>query len=311
MIGTNGERRKRASGEIAAALLFATGALVFQQPTFRAAVEYVSVDVIVTGHDDQPITNLKQDEFEITEGGKKQAISDFQFVSVPLEHRTIDVTEAAAAPEPDVVANTPPPRNSRQFVMVVDDLHILASEIVPVKRMMTDFIRALSPDDEVSIVFVGHSDLSQNFTKDVGKLLKTVDNVKAALGFGLDADQRPCSLDIRPTPPRYPNDADPRLLPAGRRAAAMELQNVARALAQSSYTRRAIVYVSRPIRAESRYAVLSLRIHVPRRTPRGVRAGETGRRADLHARSAHERLTGNGRARLWRDDLATTRTNRP
>ena len=52
---------------------------------------------------------------------------------------------------------------------------------------MTDFVAALSPDDEVAMVFVGRSDLSQNFTKDVGRLLKAVDDVRDALGFGLDA----------------------------------------------------------------------------------------------------------------------------
>jgi hypothetical protein len=54
--------------------------------------------------------------------------------------------------------------------MVIDDGHILETEIVPMKRMMTDFLRALSPDDDVAIVYVGRSDLGQDFTRDVGKL---------------------------------------------------------------------------------------------------------------------------------------------
>ena len=76
--------------------LVALGAAALaQQPVFHAGTDYVRVDVVVTDTDDKPLTNLTKDDFEIVEGGKRQAIDDFQFVSVPVEHRTINVGEPA------------------------------------------------------------------------------------------------------------------------------------------------------------------------------------------------------------------------
>ncbi|HEY6358304.1 MAG TPA: hypothetical protein VIX35_08660, partial [Vicinamibacterales bacterium] len=95
-----------------------------QQPVFRAGVDHVAVDVIATDSHDQPVTDLKQQDFQITEAGRPQAIADFEYVSIPAVHRTIDRV-AAAAPVSDVAENAQPTADSRVFVMIVDDLHIL------------------------------------------------------------------------------------------------------------------------------------------------------------------------------------------
>jgi VWFA-related protein len=230
-----------------------------QQPVFHAGVDHVAVDVIATDSHDQPVTDLKQQDFQITEGGRPQTIADFEYVSIPAVRRTID-TVAAAAPVSDVAENAQPTADSRVFVMIVDDLHILPGLIVPVKRAMTEFLQSLSPHDEVAILFVGRSDLSQNFTTDLSRLLKTVDNVRAVFGFGLGAD----AITPPPRPPaggrpaapaspaQWPPPCTPTTPPSARlqialqaaRAAAFELKNAAATLANSGHARRAIVYVS-------------------------------------------------------------------
>jgi VWFA-related protein len=215
------------------------------QPLFRASIDSVRVDVVVTDKDDKPVTDLSKAEFAITENGRPQAIMDFQYVSVPVAHRSIDVTQPQP-PEPDVASNMPPTPTSRLFVMVIDDLHLIEHDIVPIKRVMTDFIASLSPDDEVALVFVGRSDLSVNFTQNTGRLLAAIEHVRAALGFGLDAlAQSPDGLAnsesatsgvILTTPSGF------RLNYA--RSALMTLRSVATSLAGSGHSRRAIVYVS-------------------------------------------------------------------
>jgi VWFA-related protein len=213
-------------------------ALVAQQaPVFKTGVDYVTVDVVVTDGNDVPVTDLKKDDFEIIDRGKPQVIADFQYVSVPVETRTVDV-KAPRTPEPDVASNIPTSPDSRLFVMVIDDLHIVESDLIAVKKVMTDFVAALSPDDEVAMVFVGRSDLSQNFTKDVGRLLKAVDGVRGALGFGLDALARGPS----PEPGTMGGPSKTALNYA--RSAAQTLRNVAMSLAGSGHSRRAIVFVS-------------------------------------------------------------------
>ncbi|MEX2271132.1 MAG: VWA domain-containing protein [Vicinamibacterales bacterium] len=220
-------------------------ALPAQQPTFRARVDQVLVDVVVTDRNDRPITDLSAADFEIVENGRVQKITDFQFVSVPVSTTPLEAStrEArAAAPLPDVATNRPPASNSRLFVLIIDDLHIIESEIIPVKRIITDFLTALAPDDEVGVVFTGRSDLGINITRDRARLLAALDRVRDAMGFGLDALHR------------LPGAGDPVIdekrklkynVPAQYLGAAMlTLMNVADALADSPHPRRAIVFVS-------------------------------------------------------------------
>jgi VWFA-related protein len=197
-----------------------------QQPVFRAGVEYVTVDVVVTDRDDRPITDLTVDDFELFEEGRPQTIADFAFMYTPVMTREIEIVPVDAPPA-DVVTNTPPPRMSRLFVVIVDDLHIIKQTIVPLKRLLTDFLRALTPDDQVALTFVGRSDLSQDFTNDIGALLRAVDNVTESIGFGWGAVPA-LRLD-------YLGDA---------RSTTYVLRNIARTLADVDHPRRAIVYVS-------------------------------------------------------------------
>lgn len=215
-----------------------------QQAVFRSGVQYVAVDVVVTDKNDKPITDLKKEEFEIVEGGKRQSIQDFQFVSVPAVTRTVNLTETAKAPEPDVATNIAPTLNSRLFVMVIDDLHLIEQNIVEIKRVLTDTLNAFSPDDEVAMVFVSHSDMSVNFTLNRAKLASTIDRVRGAFGFGLDslahapvADQPGAtSLRLSTAPSKFRG--------AYAVAAAETLRNVARSLAGSGHPRRAIFFFS-------------------------------------------------------------------
>jgi VWFA-related protein len=205
------------------------------QTTFRTGVDYVRVDVVVTDTSDRAVTDLTRDDFDIVEDGRRQTIDDFEFISILPANRPPDANEQAA-PSADIATNVPPSSSSRLFVIIVDDLHIVESEIVSVKHVMTEFIRALSPDDEVAVVFVGRSDLSRNVTSDRRLLTQTVDRVREALGFGLDAlGSYSTSNDVPP---------DPRIMYEYARSADLVLKNVAMSLAGSSHPRRAIVFVT-------------------------------------------------------------------
>jgi VWFA-related protein len=198
-------------------------------PVFRGGVDYVPVDVVVTDGREQPIPDLTAADFEILDGGKAQKIADFRFVNVPITHRGAGTERKAATPPPppaDVATNAPATPNSRLFVLIVDDRHLVETVIVPVQRVMTEFIDNLSPNDQTAVLFVGRSDLSQNFTNDRTRLLKTVASVRAAFGFGIgvygqeQVEELPYARDV-----------------------AWQLRNVAEVLANSNYARRAIVFV--------------------------------------------------------------------
>ncbi len=212
-----------------------------QRPVFRTGVQYVVVDVVVTDSNDVPITDLEVFDFEIYDRGVRERVADFRFVSIPVS--TMPVEELRAAPPAsDVISNARPSPDSRLFVMIVDNLHTLESEIVYVKRVMTEFITALSPDDEVAIVFVGRSDIGVNFTTDRARLLQAVDRVRDASGFAIDAMGRTTSR-----PPMTQEGGGLRAIlnttMSYGRSLAATLRTAAIALEGSDHARRAIVYV--------------------------------------------------------------------
>lgn len=160
------------------------------QPVFRASTHYVAVDVVVTDRDDQPVTDLTIDDFEIVAAGRRQTITDFAFVHVPLATRAIDLV-APTPPASDVAWNGATARASRAIVIFIDDPSLSAvlfcdgcpDVFVALKNALTRFLQSLSPDDQVAIVWQGRSDLSQDFTNDIPRLIAAVKSWKSAMGL--------------------------------------------------------------------------------------------------------------------------------
>lgn len=217
-----------------AILVVLTGAVALsaqqaqQAPVFRTGVQLVTVDVVVTDANDKPVMNLTQADFEIIDRGRLQAITNFRFLNIPLSSASTAELRALPPP-PDVATNVSPSPDSRLFVVIIDTLHTLESEIVPMKQVMTEFVRTISPDDEVAIIYPNRSDLGTNFTSDRSRMLKAIDDVRAASGFAVDALGRPVAALGRREGVRHGI------------ALAFSLKQAARALAGSGHPRRAIV----------------------------------------------------------------------
>lgn len=160
-----------------------------QTPTFRSSTQYVAVDVIVTDSSDRIIRDLTKDDFIVNENGQAQTIEDFSFVEVPLGRRTIDVM-APPPPPADVGSNAGHPRASRALAFVIDDIGLKPEDLIPLRRAMTQFLETMSPDDQVAMTYIAHSNLSQNFTNDIGRLIAAVQNQKEALGTASPTAQR-------------------------------------------------------------------------------------------------------------------------
>jgi VWFA-related protein len=204
------------------------------QPTFRAGVEYVELDAVVTDTQDKPVKDLTKENFEVLERGRPQTLAGFQFVSIHPSRRTVPDVKTAA-PSIDVVSNAHAPLG-RQWVLVIDDLHIIEQHIVHTKKVVQEFLESLPADDQVAIVFVGRSDLSQDFTSDLGAQMRTVNRIRDALGFAYDAADRGGGSAVE------------RVSAADRHKYGMGsidvLNNVSKALTRSTYPRKALVYVS-------------------------------------------------------------------
>ncbi len=74
-------------------------------PTFKAEVEYVEVDALVTDQSGALVRDLKKEDFQIFEDGKSQSIAGFAFIEIPVE--TGDRLSTASQ-QPDVATNEQP-----------------------------------------------------------------------------------------------------------------------------------------------------------------------------------------------------------
>ena len=144
-----------------------------QPPTFKAEIEYVEVDALVTDQSGAVVRDLRKEDFQIFEDGKSQSISGFALVEIPIE--TPDPV-ASAPVEPDVRSNERP-FAGRVYVLVLDDLHTAPHRTQRVKRGAQQFIdRHLAANDLMAVVHIGGpSNGSQEFTGNKRLLSAAVD----------------------------------------------------------------------------------------------------------------------------------------
>lgn len=144
-------------------------------PTFRVQVDYVEVDAFVTDQQGRFIRDLKKEDFEVFEDGKRQSVTAFSLVDIPIE-RAVRPLFTAQPIEPDVTTNARP-FDGRIYIVVLDDLHVQFQRSRLVKNVMRKFIlEKLGANDLMAVIHVGgKSENSQEFTNSKRLLLAAVD----------------------------------------------------------------------------------------------------------------------------------------
>lgn len=165
----------------AAAQTAAPGAQRPQQQTedeevVRISSALVQTDVVVTDRNDRVIPDLKLDEFEVYDNGKRQELRFMEFVSVDSPTpRTEGVRPEALRAESAAV--NPTAREVKRVVgFVVDDLTIPYADLVTVRQAISDFVEnQMVEGDLVAIVrTVGGKGLLQQFTSDKALLRRAI-----------------------------------------------------------------------------------------------------------------------------------------
>jgi VWFA-related protein len=145
-----------------------------EQPplTFRVEVNYVEVDALVTDAEGRPITNLTKDDFELFEDGKRQDVSTFALVNIPIE-RAERPLFASAPVEADVQTNDH--SEGRIYLLVLDDLHTDVTRSPRVKAAATRFIENnFGTNDLAAVVFTGRAGDGQDFTNNPRLLVTAI-----------------------------------------------------------------------------------------------------------------------------------------
>jgi VWFA-related protein len=156
-----------------------------QQPTFKAQVEYVEVDALVTDAAGKIVRDLKKEDFQVLEDGKPQTVTNFSFINIPIEHPVPPPLGAKTPIEPDVQTNERP-FDGRLYVMIIDDYQIMPANTARAKVVARQFIeKNLASNDLMAVVHTkGATKNGQEFTGSKRLLLAAVD---ATFGDKMDS----------------------------------------------------------------------------------------------------------------------------
>ena len=127
-----------------------------QQPTFRASVDLVTLDVIPRGQDGRFVPNLTADDFQVLEDAVPQKVASVVLVNGGrVFNLTQPVSPAAASPDGLVLpaARATADEGGRVFVLIVDDLHFTATETPVVRALLRKVITRLFHDGDMVAMF--------------------------------------------------------------------------------------------------------------------------------------------------------------
>jgi VWFA-related protein len=138
-------------------------------PTFRTGVELVQVDVFVTDENDQPVTGLNADDFEVFENDRPQVIKAFTPVTIPFE-RSEPLPQGV---ETDVLTNAREPGHVYLFILG----GTTGEMALRTRHLMRQFIDTHFGDNDVGAVITGRTYPGdrQDFTSNRRLLLAAVD----------------------------------------------------------------------------------------------------------------------------------------
>src|SRR6185503_10511006 len=137
-----------------------------QPPVFRAGINYVRVDVIISDKAGNPVADLQPSDFDITEDGKPQKIDTFKLVKLdggraesmkepPKEIRT-DYDEESEAARDDV----------RLFAIFLDDYHVKRGSSMSVRKQLAAFVENnIGPSDMIGVMYPLESTGSVRMTR--------------------------------------------------------------------------------------------------------------------------------------------------
>jgi VWFA-related protein len=206
------------------------------QPTFRSGVTLVTTDVIPRDGSGRFISDLKKEEFVITEDGQPQTLESLVLVHGGRIFNQLEPAPVQASPEGIVL---PPPRRApdmgsgRVLLVFIDDLHFEAQYTPHVRRIVQQLTDTLLHDgDIVAMVSSGPSAIEVNFTTDRKLVAAAVGQIR---GSGMTAAEIFQTLESS----QGPGDLRFRA-----QVAFQTMYNMVASLDQVHNRRKAIVYIS-------------------------------------------------------------------
>lgn len=120
-------------------------------PTFKTGINFVRVDVIVTDHKGNPVTDLKSGDFQVWDNGQPQKIETFQLFKIDALTETTPARPIRSTFDEESEAQRP---DVRLFAFFLDDYHVRRGNSMFARRFLGNFVRTdLAPQDMVGIMY--------------------------------------------------------------------------------------------------------------------------------------------------------------
>ncbi|HEY0726830.1 MAG TPA: VWA domain-containing protein, partial [Pyrinomonadaceae bacterium] len=147
-----------------------------QDDVVRITTNLVQVDAVVT-KDGKPVRDLKAEDFEIYQDGKKQTITTFAYIS------NVSPDSSSPADKSSVTVPGGPIKRDvarRTIAIVIDDLALSFESIHHIRRQLRKFIaEELQPNDLVAVIRTGgEMGALQQFTNDKRLLNRAVEQIR-------------------------------------------------------------------------------------------------------------------------------------
>ncbi|HYT73723.1 MAG TPA: VWA domain-containing protein, partial [Vicinamibacterales bacterium] len=155
-------------------------------PVFRAATRLIQVNVVVHDNHGQPVTDLKKEDFAVSERGKPQQISFFSMESAS--------TPAAPLPAlpPHIFTNVIAQRGgvpTSVTVILLDLLNTSWGDQHYAREALVKFLAQIQPQDRIAIFALGKRSLTllHDYTTDASSLLARMKAAKGEISSDLEA----------------------------------------------------------------------------------------------------------------------------
>ena len=149
-----------------------------QTPVFKTHARDVIVDVVVTKGADDPVNELRAEDFQVLEDGKPQSIDFFE------EHTAKTLPPGALQPLPampqGVYTNVPPaPQSDSVNVLLLDALNTDQQEQSYVRQNILGFLKTMPPGTRAAIfTLTSRLRMVQGFTSDSTALVAALNDPK-------------------------------------------------------------------------------------------------------------------------------------
>lgn len=146
----------------------------------KISTTLIQLDVTVTDKNGRIVTDLKPDEFEVFQNGRKQPIAGINFVSNPQPKRQVKGKDKAEELVPEPPLEIRPEQVRRTIALVVDDLTLSFESVAHTRRSLKRFVDDQMQDgDLVAIIRTGAGiGALQQFTTSRWQLYAAIDRVK-------------------------------------------------------------------------------------------------------------------------------------